>query len=241
MCLESQLEELPKQVDGVADYIRRVSEIRKNQLTRSNFCLSERYVQGEVIVLVGLSFVGSSGHICNAFALHKRKGYSVEHDRPNAPTFRTELSSDEQTMLVCNVESLEVPEGHIACVSRLYRPEDIFSLGRNALYFSALEGRCVLLGGIADRKLGCRYGRFPIRKNELKSEMVQGATEIMNSISNDETNFSGYRSDRLDKKTNIINFGYRMRLDTNSIGLRFTEESDSRVEITEVLLGTTQL
>ena len=70
--------------------------------------------------------------------------------------------------------------------------------------------------------------------------MVQCTTDIMDSISNDETNFNGDGIDRLHKETNQINVSYRMRLDPNSIGLRFAKESNGGVEVTDVLFGTTE-
>ena len=240
MCVQNQLKEIVKQPDGLADYIRGLSKIRHNCLICRDLRLAERYVDGDLIVLVRVSFIGRTGNVYDAFALHKRQGIGIEDKAASGPLLKPLMRCDEQTVLICDVQSVEVPEGHIPCITRLYASNDVFRLGRHALYFSAVDRRCVLLGGIPDRKLGITGRGFPIRKDKLVSEVIEGGAKVVYGVAQDKADVTGDGLDGLSYETDVVDFGYAMRLGRQDIGLRFTEYSDSRVQITDVLFGTTE-
>ena len=93
-------------------------------------------------------------------------------------------------MFVGNVQIMENPESRSLCTLIWFASVNcIDSTLRYPFYFSSNSGR-VFLGVIKDGKSGL-FGRGrAVEENKLIGEVVKSASEIVDNISNDKSDFS---------------------------------------------------
>ena len=244
MCVESQSEEPIKHANGVSDEVSHMIQRSKDRLTLKNLRLTERYIKGELEILVLLSFIGAGGEIHDFIASHKAETSGVKPEqRPilgkhiNPPIIRSELSSDYESVLIDDIQTVKMPKGQVSSMTRLYVADEFFSVYAHTLYFSLREGRCVLLGGVTNRKISVS-GRFvPIRPHQLKRQMVESTPNVMDCITSNERNFQGNGIDTFHEESCVSNLGYRVRLYPDGVWLCFNEITNSQIEISDVFFG----
>jgi hypothetical protein len=140
-------------------------------------------------------------------------------------------------MLVHNIQLMEQPERLIESSVWLYRLDDVSRTLRDMLYFSLANRRCILLGSISNREVGVSPGLLPSRFNELPCEMIKSASEIMDSVSDEQRDSIGNGFDLGDIERSVLNLRYAVRLGSKSIGLFLKESLDGEIKITDVLFG----
>jgi hypothetical protein len=224
-----------------ANEIRHMVESFQNRLTSDNLRLVERYVNSELKILVSGCLVCRSGEICHFLAEYQRspvlgKGDLAASDS-HAPITQERGSSQQEPVLVNTVEIMDFQQCPIISCARLYSEESFFRAWPHALYFSLADGRCILLGTIADRKVGTSVRSPAASLNELPSKMIQRTSQIVDCISNEKRNFTWNGFDTRDVEGGVLDFGYRVRLCRDGIGLRFAESPNANVQISNVLFG----
>jgi hypothetical protein len=78
-------------------------------------------------------------------------------------------------------------------------------------------------------------GNIAVSKNELISKMIKGASETMNDVTCNETEF-GHRGLDIKYAINVIS-RMRIRFHSDFVGLTIHESVESDFKITEVLFG----
>ena len=231
--------EWPKVGDDAVHKIRHTIERFNNRLSSDNLRLSERYINAELKLLLSGSFIGRNGNICNFIAEFQRARFLPERNRHSTdispPTAYECRDSDQESMFVSDVEFMEIPKRVVSSRVRLYRANDFFRARSHHLYFSLADGRCIFLGGLANRKIGISVRGAATSFNKLPNKMVEGTSQIMNGIAEDQRDFVWDGTDFRDIKRHVLNF--RLFLDSENIRLSITEGADLRVQNLNVLFG----
>ena len=232
-----------KLADHSLGEFRQFLERYKNQLAFGNLRLTERYVNSEVKILVALSFVGCCGNIHNLTAeFQGNKRRFIKRDGPSFDNIHTPLiysgnDRNQKSVLVDVVEFTEEPERVITSDMTLHVADEFSRLNADSIYYSALDGRCVLLKTIADRETRLSSRGSVICCNQLPHKMVQGTSKIVDGIPYEENDVCRHSPNVTDIKSRMLDCGYRVRLGPNSIGLRFTERANSDIQVVNVLFG----
>lgn len=150
--------------------------------------------------------------------------------------------SEQDSMLVDNVEFVDFPEGYRSTVSvRLQTVDESFGLDPHSIYLSNLAG-------FVSRKILCDWERsvtggvVPVGKNQLVGQVVKGATQVMNDISSDAEEVEGRLANiTLDRIWADYLSTIKVRLTQANVSLRFTEPSSFRYEVIEMCLGPLKL
>ena len=235
---EESLKLAGKSINEVSHLIERI----KNQLAFGNLRLAERYVNSELKLLVRL-VVGTGGNVDDFIACYERdKPILVEPNittlsEVHPPLVHGSCNSEQKAMLVNNVELMEQPERLIQSLVRLYRTDDVKCIGRDLLYFSIADGRLVLLGSLSNRKVDVAVWNAATSLDKLPHEIVQRASQVVNSIANNQGNVVRDRIDVSDVKRRVANFGYRMRLGSKSIGLFGKEGFYAGIQVSDMFFG----
>lgn len=124
----------------------------------------------------------------------------------------------------------------ILSVVRLYAFDEFLSTRIHSVYSSALEGRCITLGGLIDRKHRGPIGNASARLDQLPCEMVQCAFDVMNGVSSHQGNGIGNRISASDVQCRMFDLGYRVRLGSNRVWLALSECTDRGIQVTDGLV-----
>jgi len=214
-----------------------------NQLAFGNLRLTERYIDSELKIMVRLSVVGAGRDIYDLIAYYQWQEpvfvepKSLAQSEINSPFIHRCDNGKQEPMLVTNIELMEQPERHIHSVVWLYRFEDVSRIFRDLLYFSIAHHRCVLMGSLANRKVGVLVRLPATQLDKLPSEMVKGTPQIVDCVSEYERNVVRDGLDLGYIKRRVLKRGYRVRLGTDSVRFIREESLDCRIEITDVLFG----
>jgi hypothetical protein len=198
------------------DKITGLLERFEQRLTLDNLRLSERYVKGELDILVRFKVprdtenqvaliranlsVGRSepSNPGGQFALNPNchiRGHFLQVPPSNveAKFIDRENGSHQEPMLVDIVKVMEDPEGVVSSLIWFGSLNQIFSLARGALFLSAVRGQILLetilaLENWESRPIrACRSGPG-MSTDQLKEKMVKRTSKVMGGISRDECN-----------------------------------------------------
>lgn len=189
-----------KQADDAINKFRHLLKCWNDRLTFDNLRLSERYIKSQLEIIVRLSVVGFRGKVDDFIAHHERHfGPTLEgNDNSSAsihrPFAKTAACGNEDAVLVDAVQFMDIPKSAVPTCVRLYREQDFFRANPYLVYFSLADSRCVLLGGLADRKVGFPIGGTFSCLDQLPSKMIEGASEIMNGIADNDGEIIGNRA-----------------------------------------------
>lgn len=157
----------------------------------------------------------------------------------DSPSIHCGNGSKKQSVFIDNVETVKTQQCVVPSEVRLYCAETLFCTWPHALYFSLSDGRCVLLGTLANRKHGVLIGLSPTCLDELPHKMIQAASQIVNRVPNNDDEIIRNGLNTFDEKRSVVNLGYAMRLSSNGIGLSGAERANSLVQLRDVLIGPT--
>ena len=233
-------------VDDVCDKLRHILESFQDRFTVRNLRLSERYLKGEIHILVEFSIRGVSKKYCACFnRAFRTDGADLKvcewrprmaslcelpvNNRRDIGTSEVNSNGEQQAVLVGAVQCVEHPE-HVPLpalvglnyVDRFYR------FWPKALYFSHLFGT-VFRGGIVNgerNSLGVSLASAGLP--ELQGEVVQGTPQIRQSIGSNEPDLGGNGVEFI----NVINraAGIRITLDLNSARFGVLERPECMIE-----------
>jgi hypothetical protein len=235
---EESLKLTGKSINEVSHLIERI----KNQLAFGYLRLAERYFNSELKIVLRL-VVGTGGNVDDFIACYERdKAIFVE---PNvdalsdihSPLVHGSCDGEQKAMLVNNVELMEQPERLIVSLVRLYRTDDVNRVWRDLLYFSIANGRLVLFGTLSNRKVDVAVWNTATSPDKLPHEVVQGTSQVVDSIAEDQGNFVRDGIDVRDVKRRVLNRGYRVPLGPKFVRLIQDECLDSSIKIADVLFG----
>jgi hypothetical protein len=160
-------------------------------------------------------------------SLHLAWRHGASHVREN--------HCQDDAMLVDVVEAMELPECvAIASLVWLETVDRFYRLLPHALYFSS-KAFPVFIGGIKnwESRLGVR--KISCDGDQLTGQVIQRATQILQSIAHEEREFLGHGADIRDAKTDFSRlFVY---LSDNGVGVANPELLPCRLEVLDVLIG----
>src|ERR1044072_86982 len=233
---ETSFKVRPETYDQVINKISRLVEQFKDRLALDNLRLSERYIKGEVNVLIKARFAGQ-----DYVAIFDRSPEVIELESrlvPSRHDYQCPAHADERdkqlVMFVRDVECVQPVEFVCPSTVRLGRVDIVLGSIRHSLYLSSLFG-FVTLGGCKNRIASAHRGFAPGDQNELIGEMIQCAPQIVNSISGNQGEFDGRDANIIDLK-NII-FHLRVMRTVNEIRLGIEEPITGNFKVTEMLFG----
>lgn len=198
--------------NDVVDETRRLMKRFNNRLTLDNLRLSERYLNGELHVLVDFRDRENTKHIASfereppnaGFEKHLRIvsfGNIFQHSKeliPNSgdfplrhamePILRTD--SEQQSVLVDVVKLMDLPKDFAAPSRVRFDLQECFYRVRLKTLFYSPNSGFEFLGAISNREINTikRAGRISSDANQPIGEMIKGATQILDSISSDLRN-----------------------------------------------------
>jgi hypothetical protein len=240
--------------DGITDKITKMLELYQQRLTLDNPRLVERYLKGEIHILVRFGF----GHSKQFIALFQREmnisGPDVDvHFGKSQPDFRengllshhsTEIDGAiagpdayQKAVLVDSVKAIE--HGKVSSISSIVWFEcanRVYSVLPQALYFGSKTG-FELIGTAVRRKLQVGMSGLAGVRNipQLMDEMVQSAPEVLNDVSSDSG--KGMRGGCCFRYVIGQLSRLRLVLGCHFIRLGFEKSFDRSMQIHEVLFG----
>lgn len=228
-----------KAVNGVADNLRHLPERFRDRLTLRNPKFVERYLKGEMQILI--LYILSRKHGEHVACFERFPSVVAGGDvmgmlRANAAKEHTDR--DQESVLVDIVESVESPKGVIPSLVRCASVDTFFGRLRHTLYFSLRAG-FVTRGIVEDREAGVPKNPLiprPVQPSELESQMIQCSPEIGEGIPGDDGNQRRNRScagEPIDHEIRSL----RVRLSSNEIWVRVEECAKGDIKIVDMLFG----
>lgn len=220
----------------VVNQINKLLEKFKERLTLDNLRLSERYIKGEIRILIHFRFTDKE-----YVAIFQRLSDVGGADCVSSTSGDCDLPSpdandcNEQSMvLIGNVQFVENPKHVCSTLIRVGSVNCIYSTLRHALYSSMSLGM-VFRGTIPDGEGGLLGMGRTGGVNELIGEMVKGTSEVVNNISGNKSDFGG-RGLEFSHVKDVIS---RMRIivGLNDIGVSLDEPIPRDFQVTDVLFG----
>jgi hypothetical protein len=246
----------------VIDAIRHSNERWEQRLTLGNLRLAERYLKGELHLLVewacpdngfeGIAFFEraempvTSKHKalsvdfgignCSPLLGVEVSDESVSHIIGHGRTDERRPDSDKKAMFVDEIESMKTPE-YVAISSLVWfdRTDRVFGRLRHALYFSRRFG-FVFRGVIGNGEISKLAGSAAIGQNEMIGKVIQGTTKIEEDISSDDREGGRCLTDAGEVKDSPV-FKIRVGLGSDFIWVGIQKTSDFNLKITDVLFG----
>ena len=235
---QTALQERLESADESVNKIRHLVECFNNRLTSGNLRLSERYVNGELKVLVVFS-VSAGRNVNDYVARFQYERFLIPEQQGShcgyPPLVQQSGGGYQETMFVDSVEFVDMPERIVTSNVTLTSLNKFARTCGHSLYCSVSDGGCVFLDAFANREISSSTGHSSASLHKLPSEMIQRASEIVNDISDDEGNTTGNRMNLLDAKRGMPNL--RLFLGNKSIGVRVAELADSSLKVRDVLFG----
>lgn len=248
--------------NNVVNRLRHVMERFDQRLTLKNLRLAERYLKCELHLLVyfcvgeiGEEFVAclqreqaisgphknvGDGHVLedvspSAFGPHLLLEHAL-HIRCEVDTPIVGTNRDNQAVFVDVVKFVETPERIIPTLVWFNRVDSFNRIWPHALYFSSSVG-FVLRGvvGVRNRETGLPIGRSAADENELISQVVKGAPDIMECVSSDNRQSHGdfTHADKIIDQLSCL----RVALGSDYVWVGHKERPDFCLKITDVLFG----
>jgi hypothetical protein len=241
-------------VDDTVHKMRKLFQKWNDRLAPDNLRLSERYLKGdlEVQVLFRWHRGQEPTYFCAIFC---RRHCSVWLETPAPVSFAAELNSyhldsveiaahrhhahaesgdDQEMMLVVNVELMECPKSIVPSLVRLGSLNEIYRSRTHSLYLGRRFG-FVFGRSITDREASLLGRCASICFDQLPSQVVERCPQIVNCITNDESEIVGSISTNLDPKDFVSRV--RIVLDERSIRVTVPKDLHSPFEIVDVLFG----
>ena len=248
-----------KAKNQVLDNLQHLVERFNNRLTLDNPRLIERYVKGELQMLIHF-FV--AGHPSEEYVAHLRSAASSRgsEERPLQIDPRGHIGvtrlceqlphriSDEDTMvsdevskdspvLIHDIQTVEHPQQRIPTLARVDRMERFYDFWPEGLYWSEGFG-FRSLGVVVNRKLNFApivTGVFPANEEKLVSEVVKRGSERVDDLADQCTTEGSERLNLAQIKDRLASL--RVWLSADTVCAIFGPCPHIRFEITALFLG----
>lgn len=233
----------PKTENETVNKVTEMFERFNNRLALDNLRLGERYVKGEIHIIVHFSLACSDyvavferlSEVGEGNAADAHIGGTQKPGDCKSRSYHVDERSEQRMVLVGNVQIMENPESRALPASiRFGSVNGIYGALRHALYSSMTLGM-VFRGKLPDGEAGLPVRRPAVDENELVGEVVKGGSKIVNHIPGDKSDFNG-RGLNVENAIDVIS-RMRVMLAPDSIGLTVEEPLPRDFQITDVLFG----
>lgn len=224
----------------------------QNRLTINNLTLAERYLNGELRLVINsnllsrgsfndvqwravLQGIGSiSGSNCERwsykrFILPRDWHTQCYDDVPVRGPYR-----NDRLVLVQSVKFVDHPEKLAPSLVWLQTPKQPVGTCADALYLSRSVG-FKFMDRPANRKAGTASGLLPIRHNELPCELVERSAQVVNDIADDAAQAGWHIFADLDPVDQISSL--RVIISDDKVWVASVERADFRLQLTDVAFG----
>lgn len=229
---------MPEQFDRKSDVILHALEALEDGISSKNLRISERYIRSEINIAVRcrVSIFGKpQDFMADFYALPRTEINQSNFGILEPKAVERTSHGYQEAMLVNTVNLMDVPQGLVVSRLRLDAFEDWLRPRMDALYFSLANGRTVLLSGLADREIGISIRNSSTGFDQLPCEMIESASEVVDTISQNERNLRWNCLHALYNDANVFNL--RVRLWSQRVEVTVEEGCDSSLEITDVMFG----
>jgi hypothetical protein len=237
-------EERNELVDNAVNNIAKIMQKWDDRLTLGNLRLVERYLKGDIEVLIHFRESKSDvGEYCAVFKHAELAGChagDLNHDgsvsciKDQGSVLDVARDHKQESMLVDVVKLVKYPDRIVPSFVRVDSPYRVYDNRVDALYFSKQRG-FEFGGALRDWKIGCLSGCSSIGFDKLPSQMVETASQSVK-------NFSGNQCE--DRRRSVDNFdfvgrfsGIRVLIDDQSIWVGSPEHVDLGFEFMDVVFG----
>lgn len=251
--MDALQERLGLQNDAI-NKTKQFTEGYKQRLSLNNLRLVERYMKGELHVLVAIDG-GSVGQQMladfyredapfswdgttdkgNACSWRQRRCIDANGIRTDARSNESESCREQEAMLVDNIQLVEHPEVVIPSLVRLSSINEGFGSGTDTVYFSARFG-LIFVRTLADRIHGLLGGGIAIGVNHLTDQIIESTSEIVDCIARDQRDDLGNRRDACQTISSQI-AKLVVCLAHDFVGLRLHEGVKLDFNVLDVLFG----
>ena len=147
------------------------------------------------------------------------------------------LLSNQEPVLVFNVECVKTPEGlSSASLVRLYGIHDeVDDCFGGLLFQSAITGDYKIIPGVVDRELGVLGPNAPSRKLDIVHGEVEGAHKVVDHIPNDQQ--KTLRGSLICADLEDAISGLSIILDQNTVRASLRKLPRLQVKVVDVLIG----
>ena len=219
-----------KRVNNVANVVGQLSQRWEQSISPTNRRLNERFAASEIHVLL---------LVRELVEPEVGKIWVVGFER-NPVHDEVAPDSENQAVLVGNIEFKEQPERRIP-VLVWFEPIDCLNrFPARTLYVSRLSG-FISLRVVCNRKLdlvlpfGSGYAGFNSNANQVVSEMIQSAHQVVDSIASDCGNRGIVEVERSRFKDWLS--GIQVVVKADSVCYRIAERKDSVFQVIDMLVG----
>ena len=210
-----------------------------NRLTLKNLHPSEEYIKRRLSIICDLIISGTL-YRSEFFALVDKKRKITKGTTaivfPINPSKRHNVNiRDQEAVLVHDVELVKSPQGVIPSLVWFYRVQDqVENLSTGRLYFSSVHDGYEFMPGFSNSELSPLIGSITRQADDFTRHEVEGGTQIVNAVSNNERHIKGQFLGclELDSICSI-----RILLDKDTMGVSLKEGIDKRIQLTDVLIG----
>jgi len=233
----------------IADKISHTMQRFNQRLTLANPRFVERYLSGELHLLVYLTGRRDEQYIAHFERLSTggppteasgaRSDFRWQHAhavevRKGIDAHKCHASSDQQTVLVDNVKFIETPENVITSLVRFGKPDSVLRGLAHQLYFSARMG-FVFLGSLINRKRNVSIRLVTGGNHKLVSEMVKRRAQVEEDLARNEgecaRNCLGLSDHIMDCSA------LRIALGVEEVWVGFNEGCHGELQVADVLIG----
>ena len=230
------------------DNVRKIFEHSKDWITERNLRLGERYLKGDIELLIHLASQTTahySTHFCAAFRNRpgEREGMrrtgsapATEPDghQPDDCFFVDKGGNEQEFVLVGNVEFVQFPEIINASLVRLGSFDDIYRSRAHSLYFSAVS-HFAFGSTIENRKRIVPRDSFAVGRHQMTHKMIESAAQIVDCVPSDQRQLD-WRVAALHNPIDVLQ-SLRIVLDVESVWVGFLEGMQGDIKLTDVVLG----
>ena len=233
----------------VADKVSHTVERFNNRLTLANPRFIERYLSGDLHILINLVGWRMEEYIAHfqrlpldilptevSGAVNEFRGHETDACKvgKGVDAAKSYANCDQQTVFTDSVEHTETPKKVIPSLVRFGRHNSVLSGLGHQLYFSCRVG-FIFLRSIKNRKRGASVRLVSRCDNELVGKVVKGRPQIRQDITG---NKGKRRGDFLDLSHDVLECPrLRVSLGVHEIGVGFHVSDHSDFLIADVLFG----
>jgi hypothetical protein len=246
-CAASPLQEGHELLDNAVHKLRKLGEKWQNRLTLDNLRISERYLKGDIEILIQLFDHAPAGlaNYCVVFNSLQRviepqsSGLWSERraGEEGQDRLRVQVSNHKQELvLVGNVQLMEFPQVAVASLVRLNSFQETFRTRAHSLYLSRNAG-FVFGRSLEDREASparATTGILPISLDQLPSQMVKSASQVVKDVAHNQRELIG---GRVNPELVDMLLSLRVYLSDKSMRVGFSESFNQALEISDVMFG----
>ncbi len=214
-----------------------------NRLTLKGLAPAERYVNGDLRVLVDLD-VTAGGEAEHLHAIFYRSEFDGR-DGDTAPFQAKPLEAsslangNEAVVLVCNVEVMDGAQRFVPSLVRLQRAHFLNDLWAGSVYVSLCDGLLKAVDTDREGELNA-LGVAAVASDEFDGHVVEGAPEVVHGLAKNDAPYVGNFLPNLNHAI-ILSRNLRVCLSDQSVRASFDETCDLRVQVRDVMLGPLNL